>query len=115
MEGIHTIHLKTQNMRQRTRSSLRKNVSPKERHVSPREKGMDDPSRRKIPQRFIVPPTISLVQEWYVVQHKKFPQKLTRTQKRQRAMEKRQLPREMLHGKPKEAKNLKEKVQIFFP
>ena len=43
------------------------NVSPKERHVSPREKGMNDPSRRKIPQRFIVPPTISLVQEWHVV------------------------------------------------
>ena len=62
--------------------SKEKNVSPKERHVSPREKGKNDPSRRKIPQRFIVPPTISPIKEWHVVQHKKFPQKLTRTQKR---------------------------------
>ena len=53
--------------------SKEKNVSPKERHVSPRENGMNDPSRRKIPQRFIVSPTISPVQEWHVVQHKKCP------------------------------------------
>ena len=39
--------------------SKEKNVSPNERHVSLREKGMNDPSRRKIPQRFIVPSTIS--------------------------------------------------------
>ena len=94
--------------------SKEKNVSPKERHVSPRENDMNDPSRRKMPQRFIVPPTSLHVQEWHVVQHKKFPQKLTKTQKRrmqrQGAMEKRQLPREMLYGKLKEAKNLKEKV-----
>ena len=80
--------------------SKEKNVSPKERHVSPREKGMNDPSRRKIPQRFTVPPIISPVQELHVVHHKKFLQKLTITQKRrmqrQRAMEKRQLPREMM-------------------
>ena len=43
--------------------STENNVSPKERHVSAREKGMNDPSRRKIPQRFIVTPIISLVQE----------------------------------------------------
>ena len=65
-------------------------------------------------QRFVVPPTISPVQDWHVVQHKKFPPKLTITQKRriqrQRAMQKRQLPREMLQGKPKETENLKEKV-----
>ena len=75
---------------------------------------MNDTLERKIPQRFIVPPTISPVQEWHVVQHKKFPQKLTRTQKRstqrQSAMDKRQLPGEMLQGKPKEEENLKEKV-----
>ena len=47
--------------------SKENNVSSKERHVSPREKGMNDPSRRKIPQRFIVPPTISPVQEWHLV------------------------------------------------
>ena len=61
---------------------------------------MNGPLRRKIRQSFIVPPTISPVQEWHVVQHKKFPQKLTKTQKRrmqrQKAMKKRQLPREML-------------------
>ena len=61
--------------------SKENNVSPKERHAFPRKKGMNDPSRRKIPQRFIVPSTISLVQEWLVVQQKKFPQKLTITQK----------------------------------
>ena len=41
--------------------SKKNNVSLKERHVSQREKGMNDPSRRKIPQRFVVPPTISPV------------------------------------------------------
>ena len=49
-----------------------------------------------------------------MVQYKKFPQKLTITQKkrmqRQRAMEKRKLPTEMLYGKPKQMENLKEKV-----
>ena len=74
---------------------------------------MNDPSRSKIPLRFIVPPTISHVQEWHVVNHKKFPQKLTITQKmrmqRKKAMVKRKLPREMLQGKPKEIENLKEK------
>ena len=54
--------------------SKENNVFPKNRHVSPREMGMNDPLRRKIPQRFIVPPIISPVQEWLVVQHKKFPQ-----------------------------------------
>ena len=75
---------------------------------------MNDPSRRKIPQRFIIPYTISPIQEWHVVQHKKFSPKLTRTQKmrmqRQRAMEKMKLPREMFQGKPKEIENLKENV-----
>ena len=79
----------------------------KERVSAAREwkKGMNDPSKRKISQIFIVPPIISPLQEWHVVQHKKFPQKLTRTRKRkmhrQSAMEKRQLPGEMLQGKPK--------------
>ena len=44
----------------------------KEKNVSPREKGMNDPLRRKIPQRFIVPFIISPIQEWHVVRHKKF-------------------------------------------
>ena len=95
--------------------SKENNVSSKERHVFPNKKGMNDPLRRKIPQRFIVPSTISLVQEWLIVQYRKFPQKLTITQKmrmpRQRAMEKRQLLGEMLEGNPKEVKNLKEKVK----
>ena len=53
-----------------------KNVSSKERHTFPRGKGMNT-SRRKMPPRFVVPPHISLGQKWHVVQHKKFPQKLT--------------------------------------
>ena len=75
MEGIHTIHLKTRLKAKNKKFSKENNVFPKDRHVSLREKGIDDPSRRKIPQRFIVPPTISHVKEW----HKKFPQKLTIT------------------------------------
>ena len=59
-----------------------KNVSPKERHTSPGEKSMNNPSMRKMPSRFIVPPPISPRQEWHVVKHKKFPQKLIKTQKR---------------------------------
>ena len=34
--------------------SKEKNVSPKERHASLRKKVMNDPSRRKIPTRFII-------------------------------------------------------------
>ena len=44
--------------------------------------------------RCIIPPRVSLGQRWHVVQQKKFPQRLTRTQKmrmhRQRATNKRQ-------------------------
>ena len=94
--------------------SKEKNVSPKERHVSPRGRSMNDPTKRKMPPRFVISPPISLRKEWHVVQDKKFPQKLPRTQKRrmqrQRAIEKRQLPGEMLQGKPKEAEKFKEKV-----
>ena len=46
---------------------------------------MNDPSRRKIPQRFIIPPTISPVQESHVVQHKKFPQKAHQNSKKENA------------------------------
>ena len=89
-------------------------IFPKERHVSPRKNDMNDPSRIKRPPRFVIPPSVSLGQEWHVVKHKKIPQKFTITQKirmhRQRAMEKRELPEEMLQGKVKEAENLKEEV-----
>ena len=75
-----------------------KNVTPKERHTFPKGKGRNT-SRRKIPPKFVVPHLIPPEQKWHVVQHKKFPQKLTRTQKRRmqrlRAMEKRKLPKEM--------------------
>ena len=76
-------------------------------------------SRRKIPPRFVVPPLISLGQEWHVVQHKEFPQKLTRTQKkkkrmqRQRTMEKRKLnevPKQAPEKKTKESEKLKEEA-----
>ena len=64
-------------------------------------------SRRKIPLRFVIFPPILPGQKWHVVQHKNFPQKLTRTKKRKmqrlRDMEKRKLPEEMPQGKPKEA------------
>ena len=74
-------------------------------------------SKRKIPPRFVVPPPISPGQELHMVKHKKFPQKLTITQKRimqrQRAMEKRQLnevPKEALEKKTKESEKLKEEA-----
>ena len=61
---------------------------------------------------FVVLPLVPPEQKRHVVQHKKFPKKLTRTQKRmmqrRRAMEKRKLLEEMPLEKPYEAKNLKE-------
>ena len=66
------------------KSSKGKNVSPKERHIFSERKGMNT-LRRKIPPRFVVPPPISLGKAWHVVQHKEFPQKLTRTQKKKNA------------------------------
>ena len=50
-----------------------------------------------------------------MVQHKKFPQKLTGTKKRRmklRAMEKRKLLEEMPQEKPKEVDNLREEVRL---
>ena len=58
-----------------------KNVPPKERHTRPEGKGKNT-SRRKIPSRFVVSSPIPHEQKWHVVKHKKFPQKLTKTQKR---------------------------------
>ena len=46
---------------------------------------MDNPSRRKIPLRFIISHIVSYGQEWPVVQHKKFPQNLTRTKQKKSA------------------------------
>ena len=55
--------------------------------------------RKKIPPRFVVPLPVPPEQKWHIVQYKKFPQKLTITQKRRiprlRAMEKRELLEEM--------------------
>ena len=50
----------------------------KERHIFLERKDMNT-SRRKIPPRFVVPHLVSSEQEWHVVHHKKFSQKLTRT------------------------------------
>ena len=61
--------------------SKEKNVFPKERHTFPKGKNMNA-SRRKITPRFFVPLLVPLEQKWHVVQHKKFLQKLARTQKR---------------------------------
>ena len=76
-------------------------------------------SRKKIPLRFVIPPPILPGQEWHVVQHKKFLQKLTRTQRRrmrkQRAMKKRQLneaPKKALEKKTKESEKLKEEAML---
>ena len=45
--------------------------------------------------RCIIPPRVSLGKRWHVVQHKKFPQKFSKTQKRmmqrKRATDRRQL------------------------
>ena len=43
---------------------------------------MNNLLRRKMPSRFIVPPPVSLGRKWHVVQHKKSPQKLTKTKKK---------------------------------
>ena len=48
------------------RFSKENNVSPKERHPFQRKKGMNDPSKRKMPPRFTIPPIVSHVQEWHV-------------------------------------------------
>ena len=75
-----------------------KNFPPKERHTFPERKGRNT-SKRKIPPRFVVPFLVPPEQKWHVLQHKKFPQKLTITQKRRmkrlRAMEKWKLLEEM--------------------
>ena len=57
-----------------------KNVPPKERHNFLEGKGRNT-SWRKIPSRFVVPPPVPPEQKWHVVQHKKFPQNLTITQR----------------------------------
>ena len=68
-------------------------------------------SKREIPPRFVVPHPISPRKKRHVVQHKKFPKKLTITKKkmmhRLRAIEKRQLPEKRPQGKPKEVENLR--------
>ena len=65
--------------------------------------------------RCIIPPRVSLSQRWHVVQHKKFPQRLSRTQKmrmqRQRAVGRRQLidvPVEIQKEDAMELENVKE-------
>ena len=75
-----------------------------ERHVSPTKivflrVGPNSPRKevanKEKPVRCIFPPMVSLGQRWHVVQHKKFPQRMYRTQKRriqrQRATDRRQL------------------------
>ena len=94
--------------------SKENNVFPKERHTFPEGKGRNT-LRRKIPPRFVVPPSVPPKQKWHVVQHKKFPQKLNRSQKRRmrilRAMEKKKLLEEMPQENPKEVENLKEEMR----
>ena len=77
--GRYSYYLKQQIKKEK--SSKEKNVSLKDRHSCLEGKGMNT-SRRRIPPRFVVPPLVPPKKNWHVVQHKKFPQKLTRTQKR---------------------------------
>ena len=76
-------------------------MSPRDKFTSPKDMVGNKPvfSRGRIvemerPVRCIIPPKVSPGQRWHVVQHKKFPQRLSRTQKkrmqRQRANDKRQ-------------------------
>ena len=76
IEGIHTIKNK-----KKEKPFKEKNVPPKEIHTFLEEKGTNT-SRKKIPPKFVVPPPVPPGKKWHVVQHKKFPQKLTKTQKR---------------------------------
>ena len=75
-----------------------KNVPPKERHTFPEGNGKNT-SKRKLPPRFVVPSPVPPEQKWHLLHDKKFPQKLTRTQRRRmqklRVMEKRKLLEEM--------------------
>ena len=50
-------------------------VFPRGRLSSPRE----EVTEKKNPMRCIIPPMVSLGQRWHVVQHKKFPQRLSKT------------------------------------
>ena len=78
-------------------TSLRKKA--RERHVSPARpifpRGRLSSPREEKHVRCIIPPMVSPSQRWHVVQHKKFPQRPSRTQKRrmqrQRATDRRQL------------------------
>ena len=75
-------------------------MSPRDKFTSPKDMVGNKPvfSREKVvemenPVRCIIPPRVSLGQRWHVVQHKKFPQRPSRTQKKrmqkQRAVDKR--------------------------
>ena len=70
--GMYPYHLKQE------KPSKEKNVSLKERHTFIEGKGKNT-LRRKMPPKFVVPPLVPPKQRWYVVHHKKFSQKLTRT------------------------------------
>ena len=84
--------------------SKENNVFPKERHTFLEGKDMNT-SRRRIPPRYVAPSPVPPEQKWHVVQHNKFPQKLTKTQRRRmerlRAMEKSKLLEEVPQEKPR--------------
>ena len=72
-------------------------------------------AEKENPMRCIIPPMVSPSQRWHVVQHKKFPQRLSRTQKTtmqsQRAADRRQLidvPVEIQKEDAIELENVKE-------
>ena len=77
-------------------------MSPRYKFTSPKDMvgnnlffSREEVLEKERPMRCIIPPMVSSSQRWHVAQHKKFPQRLSRTQKRrmqrQRAVDRMQL------------------------
>ena len=78
IEGIHIV----QNKKSRRRNPSKKTTFLKNTGIFSRGKGHEQSFKEGDASKVFFPPPISLGQKWHVVQHKKFPQKLTITQKR---------------------------------
>ena len=96
-------------------------ISPKDEFTSPKDmvRNKHVYSRERVaemerPVRCIIPPKVSPGQKWHVVQHKKIPQRLSKTQKRRmqrkRTIDKRyfiNVPDKTLLEKPMELEKVK--------
>ena len=73
---------------------------------------------RKIPPRFDVSPPIPPEQKWHVVQHKKFPKKVTKTQKKKDAdtesYEENEITKRNALGKTKINKESERRSETYF-